>query len=155
MMLRPNNDGLLDVVINNGILKETGFETLALTSLLLNRRADPEDKLPYSYDIRNGNLQPDRQGWIGDVIDEQGRLVGSKLWLLDQELATSETHDRAIQYIEEALQHFIDDGHAHNISIFSKWSGHNRLNLQVDIHLTSDNVLSLRVNYETGAVYVL
>lgn len=157
MMLRPNEDGLLDIVFdeNGGVIMETGFETVVLTSLLLNRRADPEDILPYGYQGKNGALGDDRQGWVGDVLDEKGRLVGSKLWLLDQELATNETRARATEYVRQALQWLIDDGYVSHVEIDPSWNPPTRLDLHVQIFLTNGNVLSLRVNYETGAVYVI
>lgn len=155
MKLRPNEDGQLDLVLDAGIASETGFETAILTSLLLHRRADPEDILPYGYKGKNGGLSDDRQGWVGDVLDGKGRLVGSKLWLLDQELATAETRQRAIEYVRQALQWTLDDGHVVKIDMDSAWNNQTRLDLDVALHLTNGNVFSLRVNYETGAVYVL
>lgn len=155
MKMTPNTDGLLDLAISGGIVRETGFETAILTSLLLNRRAHPEDILPYGYQGKNSALMDDRQGWVGDVLDAQGRLVGSRLWLLDQELATEETRQRAIEYVREALQWTIDDGHVRRIDIEAIWSGHTRLNLAVDVHLARGEVFSLRVNYESGVVHVV
>lgn len=156
MQMRMNEDGLLDVVLSGGaVVQETGFETIVLTSILLNRRANPDDVLPYGYQNKGGALGDDRQGWVGDILDERGRLVGSRLWLLDQELATEETIARAYEYIEEALQHLIDDGHASSIDITHEWQRPNRANLFVSIFLTNGNVLKLRWNYETGGVYVI
>lgn len=151
----PNSDGLLDLAVSGGLVRETGFETAVLTSLLLNRRAAPEDALPYGYKGKNGALMDDRQGWVGDVLDAQGRLVGSRLWLLDQELATEETRKRAVEYVREALQWTIDDGHVRRIDINAEWGNPTRLDMDVDVHLASGDVFSLRVNYESGVVHVV
>lgn len=152
-----NQNGQLDIVINEdgSVERETTLQTAVLTSLLLNRRADPEDPLPYAYRGLNDAVDSDRQGWTGDILDEQGRLVGSKLWLLDQELATEETRSRAIEYIKQALQWTIDDGYAHSINFESNWPDQTRLDLHVSLNLKTGDVLNLRVNYETGAVYVI
>lgn len=155
MKLEPNENGQLDVVIENGVVMEKTIKTAILTSLLLNRRADPDDKLPYGYQGKNGALQDDRQGWVGDVLDSKGRLVGSKLWLLDQELATNETRLLAIEYILQATQWSIDDGYVREIDIDDSWHDQNRLDIGVTLKMSNGDVLELRVNYETGAVYEL
>jgi len=157
MKLLLNEDGLLDIVMDEkgGVVQETTVKTAILASLLLNRRADSTDTLPHGYQGKGGTLTDDRQGWPGDVLDGKGRLVGSKLWLLDQELATNETCQRAIQYIREALQWTIDDGYVSEISIKDEWGDQNRLNLEVHLSMISGDSLSLRVDYETGAVYEL
>lgn len=155
MQLRPNEDGLLDVVMDNGVVEETGLETLVLTSIMLNQRAAPQDVLPLQYQGKNGTISDDRQGWVGDILDEDGRLVGSKLWLLDRELATNDTRQKAIEYVQDCLEHLIDAGYVTSITFDDEFVGHNRLNLRANIYLTNGNVLSLRINNETGTVYVL
>lgn len=157
MQLRLNDDGLLDIVMddNGVIIQETTIKTAIIASLLLNRRADPTDTLPHGYKGKEGTLTDDRQGWVGDILDSKGRVVGSKLWLLDQELATKETCQRAKQYIYEALQWTIDDGYVGKISIEDEWENQTRLNLFVHLSMVSGDSLSLRVNYETGDVYEL
>lgn len=62
MKLTMNDDGQLDVVLDEGIVTETTFETALLTSILLNRRADPEDILPYGYRGDGSTITADRQG---------------------------------------------------------------------------------------------
>lgn len=155
MMLRPDKDGLLDVVMDNGVVNDIGFETVVFSSLLLNRRASLNDQLPPSYTINNGDLEPDRQGWVGDAIDLTGRIVGSKMWLLDQELVIEETRSRVDQYINECLAHLVEDGYAIKIVVDTKTPSQNRYDAGVDIYWRNGNILSLRVNYETGGVYVL
>lgn len=157
MKLALNSNGQLDIVLgeSGAIVQETTFETAILTSLLLNRRADPEDILPYAYQGSQNGIDANRQGWVGDILDEQGRLVGSKLWLLDQEIATENTRKRAIKYIKDALKWSIDDGHVRKIEIDDKWVDQTRLDVDVAVFMTNGNVLNLKVNYETGAVYVI
>ncbi|MBK67929.1 MAG: hypothetical protein CMP22_07335 [Rickettsiales bacterium] len=157
MKLIPNQDGLLDISIgeSGGIVSETTIETALLSSLLLNRRADLTDPLPYGYKGKTGALTDDRQGWVGDIFDDKGRLVGSKLWLLDQELATNENRLRAHEYIRQATQWSIDDGYVSKIDIIDEWSGQDRLNIKVTFHMTNGQRFNLKFNYETGDVYVL
>ncbi len=157
MKLGLNQDGLLDLIHDEygGLVQDNSFESLILASLLLNRRASEGDLLPYGYRKSVDGLNDDRQGWVGDVFDARGRQVGSLLWLLANELATNETRDRAIQYIRQCLQHTIDDGHVSHLNFNPHWYDANRLDLGVDIYLTNGNVLSLRINYETGAIYAI
>lgn len=155
MQLRPNENGLLDVVMSGGVVQETGLETVILSSILTNRRASPQDILPLQYQGKNRGISDDRQGWVGDVLDEDSHLLGSKLWLLDRELNTNDTRLRAIEYIEAALQWTIDAGYISRIAFDAEIDLPVRLNIRVDLYLTNGNVLSLRFNYETGAVYVL
>lgn len=157
MMLRPNEDGLLDLVINEngGVSQETTFQTLILSSLLLNRRAHDDDVLPHGFRSAAGGIADDRQGWAGDVLDERGRVIGSRLWLLAQELATDDTRRRAREYIDEALEWLFDDGYVSRIEMTDNWPHRNRLDLNVNIFMTNGELLTLRVNYETGGIYVL
>jgi len=157
MKLALNSNGQLDIQMDSdgAIIQETSFETVILTSLLWNRRADPEDILPFAYQGVSGGIDSDRQGWVGDILDEQGRMVGSKLWLLDQELAVEETKKRAIEYVKQALKWAVQDGYVTKIDFDPKWSGHNRLDLGISVFMTNGNVLNLRLNLETGAVYVI
>lgn len=155
MKLAPNADGLLDIVFNDGVVQEETFETLVLTSLLTNRRADPEDILPFAYKSQQGSLSDDRQGWVGDILDNRGRKLGSKLWLLDQELAIEDTRKRAIEYVRQCLKWMKDDGYVSDIKINYVWPDANRLDLDVKLTMANGEILTLRVNYETGVVYVL
>lgn len=155
MKLRMNADGQLDVVIEGGVVRETTIQTAILASLLCNRRADPQDQLPYGYQGKGGAITDDRQGWVGDVFDSKGRLLGSKLWLLDQELAIEDTKLRTKEYIRECLKWTIEDGYVSTIAFEDEWVRPNRLNLKVIITMINGEALTLRVDYETGAVYEL
>ena len=157
MKLEPNEDGLLDLALDEsgGIIQETTFRTLILSSLMLNRRAGEDDVLPYGMRSHAGGIADDRQGWTGDVLDPRGRVIGSRLWLLAQELATAETRRRAREYLDECLEWAVDDGYVSHIVMSDNWPSQTRLDLKVDIHMTNGEVLTLRVNYETGGVYVL
>lgn len=66
-----------------------------------------------------------------------------------------ETRLRAREYVEEALQWSIEDGYVRSITLTDNWGSHDRLNLHVALHMTNGELLTLRVNYETGEVYVL
>lgn len=155
MKLGINEDGLLDIVIDNGVVEETTIKAALLASLMLNRRADPEDILPYGYQGKEGALTDDRQGWVGDILDTKGRLVGSKLWQLDQELATQETLQRARQYMREAVQWSIDDGYVSKLEIEDEQPTPNRFNLNLSFFMINGERWQLRFDYETGELYEL
>lgn len=155
MKLGINEDGLLDIVIENGVVEETTIKAALLASLMLNRRADPEDILPYGYQGKEGALTDDRQGWVGDILDTKGRLVGSKLWQLDQELATPETLQRARQYMREAVQWSIDDGYVSKLEIEDEQPTPNRFNLNLSFFMINGERWQLRFDYETGELYEL
>ena len=155
MKLMPNEDGLLDIVMDNGVVQERTILSAVMVSILANRRASQHDPLPYGFKADGTSLLDDRQGWVGDIFDERGRLVGSKLWLLAHEIATEETRNRAIQYVREAIQWTIDDGYVQNIEIQDEWHHRKRLNLAAELKMSNGDKLSLRVDYEKGTVYEL
>ena len=75
-----------------------------IISLLCDRRARPDDTLPWDEGDRlaPGRLAP-RRGWCGDALDERGRRIGSRLWLLHREKETEAVRRRAEAYAREAL----------------------------------------------------
>lgn len=93
-----------DVFYAGGRLVDSGYdlETAIHVSLLTDAPAQAGDV-----------LAPDtpRRGHWADVLDPEGRVLGSRLWLLEQAEATESTAQRARTYAAEALQWMIDDRH--------------------------------------------
>ncbi len=81
-----------------------------LSSLLTDRRAEPEDELP----VDDG----DRRGWWGDAYGPDGpEPFGSRLWLLHRRPANQATATLARLYAEEALAWLAADGLATAITV--------------------------------------
>ncbi len=90
-------------LIDTDLQTDLGLVTAALLSLLLDRRAEPDDKPP-SGDPR------DRRGWWADELAEiEGDLIGSRLWLLDRSTLSNETVLRAKEYVREGLAWMLED----------------------------------------------
>ncbi len=88
-----------------------------LSSLLTDRRAEPEDTLP----VDDG----DRRGWWGDGFGTDGaegapEPFGSRLWLLHRTTATQATATLARLYAEEALGWLVTDGLVESVSVTSE-----------------------------------
>lgn len=121
--VRLNAHGEVDLVLVNGRLAfEQTLETAVIVSLLTDRRALPDDRLPDAPRAAS-ILPPDRRGWCGDALAEvPGDRIGSRLWLLKREKQTEETRCRAIDYAHEALQWMVSDGHAVGVNITAAWT---------------------------------
>lgn len=118
------------------LLPENTLETAVVISLLTERRAEPDDRLPIPAKS-DRPIPPDRKGWAGDGFD--GTRIGSRLWLLQREKQTEETRRRAIFYAREALQWLIDDEHVTGVDIEAEWQGIGRLNLVARLQLPGGN----------------
>lgn len=99
-----NTRGCADLsLIDNDLASDAGMETAVILSLFCDRRAFDDD-VPPSGD------PDDRRGWWADQFaDNEGDLIGSRLWLLDRSVSTDETRRRAEEYCKEALQWMVDD----------------------------------------------
>ena len=150
-----NENGLLDFDLGaTGIRQDLTLETAYLLSILTDRRADVDDELPFPEEP--GLLPPDRRGYVGDILDEKGRLIGSKLWLLSREITSEKTRRRAERYVRESVQWAIDDGYVseNTINAFYDRENHQCLNILVEpvvidgigFKLNLTNVLTPNVN---------
>ena len=105
----------------NGAQLQSGNDlaTAVLISLFTDRQARADDVIP------DGTT--DRRGWWadGDV------LIGSRLWLLDRSKQTTETLNRAYDYITEALQWMIDDGVVMQFGVNVQWMNPGQLGANV------------------------
>lgn len=93
-----------DVALVGGDLAtDAGLRSAMLISIFTDRRARPDDVLPYE--------NADRRGWWGDVaateVDDE---IGSRLWLLSREKRLSPVLDRARDYLIESLAWLLRDG---------------------------------------------
>jgi phage gp46-like protein len=88
------------------------LETAILISIFTDRETAPDDV------ISDGTTDP--RGWIGDAGEDY--KIGSRLWLLTRAKQTTETLQRASDYIAEALQWLIDDGVVARFDITVEWT---------------------------------
>ena len=78
--------------------------TPMLVSLGTDRRARPDDELPTGITELNAPSSfVERRGWAGDALDARGRLIGSRLWLLDRAKETEITRRLCEEWAKEAL----------------------------------------------------
>lgn len=93
-----------DLSVDAGDLAtDTGLRSAILVSLFTDRRARPDDVLPYE--------GAERRGWWGDVAAEEADdAIGSRLWLLEREKQTPQVLARAREYALEALAWLLRDG---------------------------------------------
>lgn len=115
LMMRPDHDGLIDLVISptragRGTLAVD--KTLATSSLIAfqsDRRAHEDDELPNSLDGLPGQLDAlrARRGWVGDILLDGTRL-GSRLWLLSRGKYDELDRRLGAAYAEEALDPICD-----------------------------------------------
>lgn len=88
------------------------LETAILVSLFTDRMAAADDAIP------DGSGDP--RGWWGDA--DGTTQIGSRLWLLQRAKQTTETLQRAFDYIAEALQWLIDDKVVARFDITVEWT---------------------------------
>lgn len=108
----------------------SSLHSLVINALFSNRRAHPDQ-------IIKGI---DRQGWWAEYL-MNGRRWGSRLWTLRGKAADT-TPGQAEHYVNEALQHLIDDGVAERIETEAQWL--NQANGQLAMSLAiyePDNLL--------------
>lgn len=103
--LVPDNANLEGALVYAGgclVTSGVDLETAAFISLETDARALPGDNLPEG---------TNRRGWWADQFDEDGEVIGSMLWLLEDAVATPENGVRAEQYAQDALKWMLDGGH--------------------------------------------
>ncbi|PXX49365.1 phage head spike fiber domain-containing protein [Aquitalea magnusonii] len=108
---------VLSTVSPGGDLQSgSDIQTALLISLFTDRLAGTDDKIP------DGTGDP--RGWC---CDDPSSPIGSRLWLLQRAKQTTETANRARDYIVEALQWLIDDGVVAKFDIRTQWVGPGKL----------------------------
>lgn len=86
-----------DLVYSGGRMVDEGFDldTAVLLSLLCDAPAQDGDPLPDD---------APRRGFWGDAYETGGEILGSRLWLLEDAVASQENATRAKSYAAEALR---------------------------------------------------
>lgn len=125
--------GYYDMSFTGGDFTLTdGFDTALLMSLFCERRAS-ESEIP----------APElRRGWWGNLLSDFIRFeIGSKLWLLAQARATENTLNDAINYTQQCLEWFIEDGHLDDIEVTGSLDN-DAIKLNIKLMRDQDIVLS-------------
>lgn len=106
----PSPNGYLDLTLDDSgdLTKLNSFDTAIQLSIFCERRAS-ETEVPEA---------DRRRGWIGNI--NQPVEYGSKLWLLYQARLTADTNNRARDYLEQALQWFVDFGYLRRFSVSTR-----------------------------------
>ncbi|MCA8226210.1 phage GP46 family protein [Burkholderia vietnamiensis] len=97
------------VLAGADLLSGDDLASAVMISVFTDREASADDVIP------DGSA--DRRGWWAD--DEVP--IGSRMWLLKRAKQTTQTAQRAYDYLAEALQWLIDDGVASRIEITTQW----------------------------------
>lgn len=120
---------------NDDLIREEGLETAVVMSLFTDRRANEDDIIDNSDDMR---------GWWGDqTSDIPNDRNGSRLWLLERAKVIPETLTLAKKYAEESLEWMIDDGVAVKVEVVPEVfgeKGNERLGLTVKIYKEFNNI---------------
>lgn len=75
----------------------------------LDRRARLDDDLPDTIPDEDRPHRLDgRRGWCGDALDAQGRLTGSRMWLIRRRKQDEPTRKLAENALKEAVQDLAD-----------------------------------------------
>lgn len=119
------NFNLLLNAAGNDLLADDGLETAVIISLFSDKR------LPAGQTPNDGTNDP--RGWWGDIGDEDGKQLGSYLWLLWREKVLPSTVARAIEYCKDALQWMIDDGIAATVNVTGERAGLYQISLGIEI----------------------
>jgi phage gp46-like protein len=154
--LFATEEGMIDLLLgSNGLALEDTLRSAIIISLLTDRRALPDDRLPE--DIIPGQpIPPDRRGWAGDALSSlPDDRIGSRLWLLSREKQTEETRLRAIEYIREAVSWLITDGYASSVSIIAEWGVMGRLEASIIVYQTNGGIFTTTIPNILGVPYAV
>lgn len=88
--------------------RDLALDTSAITPVLISlgcdRRAHVDDPLP---DVPDNDFAPSRlnarRGWVGDALDQNGQLIGSRWWLMKRRKQTEDTRLLQEDATSEAL----------------------------------------------------
>jgi len=131
------------VVVNSDLLTDDSLETAVLVSLFTDRRASVE-QLPAG--------ETDQRGYWGDIVPPvEGDTIGSLLWLLAREKATSETLSRAREYCQEALAWMIDDKIATSVDVAAEWIRAGVMGIAIQINRPDGSTVGYRYDYNWAA----
>lgn len=101
VLLKINSDGLYDLVkVGVDYSHVDSIESACLIALFTDARADAS-----LVDSPAG-----RRGWIGNILNDNGRELGGLLWTLDQSRITQDIINKAEDYANEAVGKLVEDG---------------------------------------------
>lgn len=106
------------------------IETAILISIFTDRMAQPDDVIP------DGTNDP-RGWWADDDVP-----IGSRMWLLQRAKQTTDTLQRAYDYLAEALQWMVDDGVAAGFDINVQWVRRGMLGASITAYSPTGTILS-------------
>lgn len=132
--LTVDENGFYDYTIdsNGDFTHDESFDTDIVVSLFVDSRAD-------SSEIFNPE---DRRGWFGDVVSPLNNyLIGSKLWLLEQERLSQSTVNKAQTYAKDCLQWIIDKEYAQRVHVTAIREGLEAIIITIRIYVNSDKIL--------------
>jgi phage gp46-like protein len=121
--------------VESSLLAETNpLVRAVIMSLFTWRRAEPDDV-----------VEDTKWGWWGDNVSAvENDRIGSRLWLIAREKLTQSVMNRAVQYAEEALAWFVDDGVATRVTVTAQRIQINGMGLTVTIYRVNQPPLELR-----------
>lgn len=114
------------------LLTGDDLATSVLISILTDRVALPDDKIP------DGTDDP-RGWWADDAAD----LIGSRLWLLARSKQTASVLGAARDYLVESLQWLIDDGVAASVDVYVEWTRAGMLGTQISVNRTDGTTAAM------------
>lgn len=117
-----------------GASSSTPLEQLLWISLFTDRAAEPGDTLP-----DDGADPVYRGGWWGDTYADDGRKIGSRLWLLRNQPITDELAVKAKAYADEALAWLVEDGVVARVVTTAQRIGTNALGIGVTLYDRAGN----------------
>jgi phage gp46-like protein len=96
-------------VYSGGRIADSGFDrqTAVIMSLLNDAPAQDGDVLDDG---------ASRRGFWADALDDNGAILGSRLWMLETAECSAATAERAKTYAAEALKWMVDAGHVRSIA---------------------------------------
>ncbi|HET7505099.1 MAG TPA: phage GP46 family protein [Kofleriaceae bacterium] len=133
-----NRSGSADLaLLDADLASEAGLVTAVLLSLWLDRRAEPDDQPP------SGDDSDRRGSWMDELADVPGDRLGSRLWLLDRSVRSSEVPRRAEEYVREALAWMLEDRVVASIDVETEATAQALL-IGVTLHRPGRDPVSLR-----------
>lgn len=125
LVLRWNyKEAYADFVFEAGdLVNGYDLETLVIASLFTDARASEDDEIPEG-SSRRGN-------WMSQYLPDF--IEGSLLWLLERELASEKTRQRAEVYATRGLSWMMTANFVDAVTVTAVISGENRIDLITEI----------------------
>ncbi len=109
LTLRADGNSYGLTVGDNGDFEvDEGLTTTLLVSILTDARAEPSEV----------SLARARRGWLGNLnFPTDGRRLGGKLWLIEQERRTTAALNKANDFTQKSLNWFVEDDIAKSVEV--------------------------------------